>query len=179
MSEVSRLNWGCGDWIEPDWINSDMKEHPGVVAADIRLGLPFEDESFDYCVSIHALPERQLNELVPALQELRRILRPDGVLRLGLPDLDCAIHAYLAEDRDYFLVTDEEAATLGGKLITQLLWYGYSRSLFTFDFIADLLRRAGFQRVERCSFRETSSPFPDIVSLDNRERESLFVEGRR
>ena len=77
------------------------------------------------------------------------------------------------------MIPDEEEATLGGKLITQILWYGYSRSLFTFDFIADLLSKAGFEQVERCTFRQTSSAFPEIVALDNRERESLFVEAHR
>jgi hypothetical protein len=49
------LNWGCGDWIVPGWVNSDVKEGEGVVACDIREGLPFESDCFDYVVSIHAL----------------------------------------------------------------------------------------------------------------------------
>lgn len=179
VAVADRLNWGCGSWVEPGWVNSDLKEGPGVVAADIRSGLPFEDAAFDYVVSIHALPELHLGELVPALAELRRVLRPHGVVRLGLPDLEQAARAYLAGDHSYFVVPDEDERTLGGKLVTQLLWYGYSHSLFTLDFVTDLLHRAGFERVERCAFRETSSSFPEIVDLDNRERESLFVEAYR
>ncbi len=41
---------------------------------------------------------------------------------------------------------------------------------------SELLLRAGFRRVARCAFRLTSSGYGDIVELDNRERESLFVE---
>jgi SAM-dependent methyltransferase len=175
-AKEDRLNWGCGGWVEPGWINSDIKEGSGIVSADILSGLPFADGRFSYVVSIHALPELQLNELVPALKELRRVLQPHGVLRIGLPDLERAVQAYLAGDRSYFVIPDEEESTLGGKLITQLLWYGYSRSLFTFDFVADRLRKAGFGRVERCGYRQTTGPFPEIVDLDNRERESLFVE---
>ena len=37
--------------------------------------------------------------------------------------------------------------------------------------------RAGFTDVRRCAFRQTASRYPDIVSLDDRERETLFVEG--
>jgi hypothetical protein len=58
----------------------------------------------------------------------------------------------------------------------QLLWYGYSRSLFTYDFIRELLVKAGFIQVTQCRFNETNSPYPGIVELDNREAESLFVE---
>jgi hypothetical protein len=66
--------------------------------------------------------------------------------------------------------------TLSGKLIVQLTWYGSVRTPFTWEFARELLLRAGFRRVARCAFRLTSSRYGDIVELDNRERESLFVE---
>jgi hypothetical protein len=31
----------------------------------------------------------------------------------------------------------------------------------------------------RCDYRRTASPFREIVDLDNRERESLFVEAEK
>jgi SAM-dependent methyltransferase len=174
---VRRLNWGCGEHPDPGWINSDVKVAPGIdITCDIRAGLPLDDASFDYIVSIHALPELPLADQVGALRELRRVLKPGGVLRLGLPDLDKGIEAYLNNDRDYFLVPDEDATTIGGKLVTQLLWYGWSRSLFTHDFTEELLRQAGFGEIFACSFRETKNRFPEIVELDSRERESFFVE---
>ena len=115
----------------------------------------------------------------PALQELRRVLKPGGVLRLVLPDLERGIRAFLAGDRDYFAVPDEDARSLGGKLAVQLTWYGYSRSLFTYDFVEELLSKAGFVKAIRCSYRQTASRFREIVDLDNRERESLFVEAEK
>jgi SAM-dependent methyltransferase len=172
-----RLNWGCGMDPPPGWITSDRKEGPGIqLSCDILEGLPLESDSVDYAVSIHALPELPLAHLVPALTELRRVLRPEGVLRLALPDLVRGVRAYLDGDRDYFLVPDEDAGSIGGKLVTQLLWYGYTRSLFTADFAEELLRSAGFSSVTHCAFGETRSSFAEIVELDNRERESLFVE---
>jgi hypothetical protein len=104
---------------------------------------------------------------------------PGGVLRLGLPDLERAMDAYRSGDRDYFLVPDEDARSLGSKLVVQLIWYGYSRSLFVYDFVEELLLDAGFSSVTRCGFRETASGHADIVELDDREAESLFVEAVR
>jgi SAM-dependent methyltransferase len=174
---VRRLNWGCGTEPSAGWINSDQKQAPGVdLTCDILDGLPLEDDSIDYAVSIHALPELPLDRLVPALRELRRVLRPGGVLRLALPDLERGFRAYVEGERDYFLVPDDAARSLGGKLVTQLLWFGYARSLFTADFIEELLQKAGFDEIVHCRFMETSSGFAEIVELDNRERESLFVE---
>lgn len=175
--DIKRLNWGCGDSGQPGWINSDLKDGPGIdITADIRHGLPLDSGSLDYIVSIHALPMISYPDLVPALGELRRLLSPGGVLRLGLPDLDRGIQAYLRRDPDYFLVPDDVVQSYGGRFVVHMLWYGYSVTLFTADFIEELLLQAGFRRVENCAFRETRSCHPDIVELDNREQESLFVE---
>jgi predicted SAM-dependent methyltransferase len=175
--EVKRLNWGCGDEPEPGWINSDVKKRPWIdLPCDIRDGLPLADDSIDYAVSIHALPEIPYPDLVPVLRELRRVLKRGGVLRLALPDLDKAIEAYLTRDEDYFLIPDEDAETISSKFVVQTVWYGYSRSLFTHDFIEEILRKAGFAEVVRCGYRQTPSRFGEIVALDSREKESLFVE---
>jgi predicted SAM-dependent methyltransferase len=181
LQKPRRLNWGCGTEPEPGWINSDIKEDPTVdISCDILQGLPLEEGSIEYAVSIHALPELRHPDLVPALMELRRVLAPGGVLRLSLPDLDRAIEAYRGGDRQYFhLIPDEDARALGSKLITQMLWYGYSKSLFTYDFAAELLERAGFRQIERCGFRQTASRFEEIVALDNRPEESFFVEATK
>lgn len=175
-----RLNWGCGDHIAPGWINTDIKEADGVdLVADIRDGLPIASGALDYAVSIHALPELPLSDQVPALAELLRVLRPGGVLRLGLPDLAKGIDAYLRGDHGYFKVEEDDASTPGGRFITHMLWYGYSRTLFTSDFVAELLTKAGFTEIHERPFQVTGSPFPEITTLDNREEESFFMEASR
>jgi predicted SAM-dependent methyltransferase len=177
-SGVRRLNWGCGEQPEPGWLNSDVKDVPGIdIVADVRSGLPLDSGTIDYVTSIHALPELPYPDLVPALKELHRVLKPGGVLRLVLPDLERGIEAFQSGDRSYFHVPDEDARSIGSKFVTQMVWYGYSRSLFVPDFVEELLERAGFRQVVRCEYRQTASPWPEIVELDNRERESLFMEG--
>jgi SAM-dependent methyltransferase len=174
---LTRLHWGCGPITPFGWVNSDIEVAPGVdVVADIRQGLPFPDDHFDYIVSIHVLPELAYRELDPALEELRRVLKPGGVLRLSLPDLDLAIDAYRSKDVDYFLIDDDEVRSLAGKMIVQLLWYGRSRSMFTWEFTKELLERNGFRDITRCVFEQSPSGQPGITELDNRPLESLFVE---
>ncbi len=176
---MRRLNWGCGTEPEPGWINSDIKDGPGIdLSCDAREGLPLDEGSIDYAVSVHALPELAYPDIVPVLKELRRVLKPGGTLRLCLPDLRRGIRAYEAGDADYFKIGDE-VESLGGRFIVHMLWYGYSRTLFTPDFAEELLRKAGFEEVVECSSKVTASRFPEIVELDNREDESLFVEGTK
>lgn len=177
MTGVRKLNWGCGPCIAPGWINSDSVDRPGVdLCCDILEGLPLDSGGIDCIASIHALQDLPYGAIEPALRELWRVLKPGGVLRLGLPDLDKAINAYLAENAAYFYVPDQDAASIGAKLITQIIWYGSVRTPMNFDFIQEWLARSGFHRIVRCAFGVTQSPYPELAGLDNRERESLFVE---
>ena len=173
--EIRRLHWGCGDITPAGWINSDLTELPGVdIACDILEGLPFEDDSVDYIVSNHALPEIELWDQETALRELRRVLKQGGVLRLCLPDLDRAIDAYLNDRWDYFLVQDWE--TISGNFITQVIWHGYNRTPFTYEFAEELVLKAGFREARRVNYRQTASGYPEIVDLDTREHESFYLE---
>lgn len=177
---MRRLNWGCGPQPVPGWLNSDLLTAPGIeLSGDIRDGLALDTGSMCYITSIHALQSLPYLDVVPALQELLRVLEPGGVLRLALPDLDRGIDAYRRNDPAYFYVPDAESSTISGKLIVQMTWYGTNRMLFTFEFAQELLLRAGFGKITRCAYRITASAFPEIVELDNRERESLFVEAQK
>jgi SAM-dependent methyltransferase len=176
-TSIKRLHWGCGSNVVAGWINSDRRSSDSIdITCDIRDGLKLDDESIDYVVSVHALQEVPYADLIPVLGELRRVLKANGVLRLVLPDLDAGIQAYLRGDRNYFLVPDDEIKSIGGKLIIHILWYGHSRTLFTYDFIEEILLKAGFSRVKQCGYKTTESSHGEIVELDNREKESLFVE---
>ena len=176
-AEIKRLNWGCGSWIEPGWINADQKDDPRQeISCDIRDGLPLDDDSIDYAVSIHALPEISYPDLIPVLRELRRVLKPNGVLRLGLPDVDRTIDAYLRGDTGFFQIPDDEVTSHGAKFIVHLIWYGYTRTFFNYEFMEEMLGKAGYRDVRQCGYKQTHSSHLGIIELDNREEESFFVE---
>ena len=175
---VRRLHWGCGSKATAGWINADILKGRGIdISCDIHDGLPLENNSVDYAVGIHALSEIAYSNIVPVLKELHRVLKPGGVLRLALPDMEKALAAYQSGNREYFLIPDKEVASPGGKLIVHLLWYGGNRTLFTADFMEEMMLKAGFQSAQRCAFQQTNCRFGSrIVELDDRPHESLFVE---
>jgi predicted SAM-dependent methyltransferase len=180
MTAPRRLNVGCGPRPPHGWINFDWKPAEGVqLVGDIREGLALDDASIDYAVAIHFLQDLFWPDIPKALAELKRVLKPGGVLRLALPDLDRAIDAYRRGDASYFYVPDEHARRIGSKLVTQIIWYGSVFTPFTWDFAQEVLENAGFSGIRRCGFGQTASPHPEITLLDNRERESLFVEAVR
>jgi SAM-dependent methyltransferase len=177
---VRRLNVGCGPCATPGWINADLSAGDGIdVIGDLRAGLPLASESMDYIVAMHVLQDLPYPDMQTAVAELKRVLVPGGCVRLGLPDLDRAIRAYLAGDHAYFYVPDADATRIGTKLVTQIVWYGSVRTPFTFEYIDELLRRQAFTRIYPCEFGRTRSPYPEITALDNRPRESFFVEAIR
>ena len=177
---TNRLNVGCGPHHMPGWLNADLNVGPGIdLVGDIRTGLSLDTGSIHYVVAMHMLQDLRYPDIPVALRELKRVLMPRGVLRLGLPDLEKAILAYMAGDHGYFLVPDDDARAIGTKLVTQIIWYGSVRTPFTFDCIAELLVRERFRHVRRCAFGQTESIYPEIVHLDNRPRESLFVEAMK
>lgn len=174
---MQRLQFGCGAFPAEGWINTNLAPGPGVdISCDVRTGLPLPPDSIEYIASMHALVELPYLDVVPALRELHRILKPGGVLRLGLPDLDRAIDAYRSGDAGYFSIPDDELASIDGKFVVQMTWYGTNLMMFTVNLARDLLERAGFRAVRRADYRQTTSPFPEIVALDNRPKESFFVE---
>jgi predicted SAM-dependent methyltransferase len=175
---VTWLNLGCGPKPAPGWLNCDLRAAQGVdLRCDLRGGLPLGTASVDAVAGIHLLQDLAWNEVLGALRELHRVLKPGGVLRIAVPDLDKAIHAYLAGDAGYFYVPDRDARSVGAKLVTQVIWYGSVRTPFTRDFLREWMSAAGFSTIAEQPFGESRRP--GLASLDNRRRESLFMEGTK
>lgn len=130
-------------------------------------------------VAMHALQDLPWGDIPHALAELHRVLAPGATLRIGVPDLDRAIDAYRRADGAYFHVPDEDARDCGAKFVTQIIWYGSVRTPFTFGYAREVLHAAGFRDVRRCGFGRTATGDGSIVALDNRPRETLFVEALR
>ncbi len=90
------LNLGCGATFHDHWVNMDFTDHGGkVIAYDLRLGIPFADETFDVVYHSHVLEHfpKAWGEFF--LQECLRVLRPGGLLRVVVPDLENIVRAYL------------------------------------------------------------------------------------
>ncbi|CAG0965524.1 hypothetical protein BURK1_00945 [Burkholderiales bacterium] len=111
---MNLVNFGSGTRPLPGWINVDLdaSNRPDVVA-DLARPLPFADGCADAIFT-----EDFVNQLVPDalhafLSECRRILKPDGVLRVLAPDLRRFARMYLEEpDRLVRIWTDHVGVPL-------------------------------------------------------------------
>jgi len=92
------LNLGCGARFctAADWINIDFQSFsPDVNQYDLKQGIPFEDESVDAVYHSHVLEHFPPAEAIKFLAECRRVLKPGGVIRVVVPDLESIAKAYL------------------------------------------------------------------------------------
>lgn len=105
-----RINLGCGRCFHPDWVNLDSAPgDPGVLPCDVRRPLPFADGSVDAIYSSHLLEHLTADEGAALLAECFRVLKPGGIIRVVVPDLEGIARAYLA--------ALEEAATSGDRTL--------------------------------------------------------------
>jgi len=84
------LNLGCGDDVREGWQNCDLPANP---KADIHLDLedaklPFEDNSVALVTAFHVL--EHVRNFIPLMNEIYRVLQPNGILHMKLPEFPCA-----------------------------------------------------------------------------------------
>lgn len=90
------LNIGCGERFHDDWVNVDVVPYSyAVLAHDAATGLPFPDAAFDAVYHSHVLEHLSPSAAPALLRECRRVLKPGGILRVAVPDLEAACRAYL------------------------------------------------------------------------------------
>lgn len=91
------LNIGCGSVFHPAWINLDINPPLAEVqACDIRRSLPYADRSIDACYSSHVLEHLTQSEAKRLVAECFRVLKPLGVIRIVVPDLEAIVRYYLS-----------------------------------------------------------------------------------
>jgi predicted SAM-dependent methyltransferase len=128
----------------------------------------FPNEAFDYVYSSHVLEHLHPNEARFCLREVHRVLKPGGVLRIAVPDLDRIIKKYVPEHPEAFLEELFEPNQRSAKNMHH--WHYNEFSL------RKSLEDAGFQKIMREAFRRGRCP--DLDRIERRE-ESLFVEAVR
>jgi SAM-dependent methyltransferase len=91
------LNLGCGNRYLPDWINIDfVRTGRGVLTHNLLEGIPFEDDTFDVVYHSHVLEHFGRRQGVFFFGECFRVLKPGGILRVVVPDLEALAIQYLA-----------------------------------------------------------------------------------
>ncbi|MGE5197896.1 MAG: class I SAM-dependent methyltransferase, partial [Deltaproteobacteria bacterium] len=130
MEKSIKINIGSGPQGKPDWVNLDWGMLPilskipfslSLLTAlrvlpksynqpwqsnprlcDCRRCLPFKSESVDYIYSSHFVEHLMRYQALDLFNECKRILKPEGVMRISVPDLKIFTEKYLSRDLKFF-----------------------------------------------------------------------------
>ncbi|MFD2113090.1 methyltransferase domain-containing protein [Thiorhodococcus fuscus] len=115
------LNLGCGGHFHAAWVNVDLvSRHQNVMECNILASLPYEDATFDAVYHSHVLEHLPKWKAPAFLDECLRVLRPGGIMRIAIPDLETICRLYL-ENLDGALAGDTEAAQRYDWMLLELL----------------------------------------------------------
>jgi len=176
------LHLGCGPKYLSGFVNVDANPFQKTdLWLDVRCGLPFASESVDSIYATHMLEHFYHDELAALLSECFRVLKPGGGIRIIVPSLASAIHAFQQNRRDWFDDTfPRHFDSLGGRFSNFVFCDGQHRTAFDFTYLNEMLQKAGFREVEESAegrSRLYGSTVPDFEPRDSRELpHSLYVE---
>ena len=164
-SRERRLHIGAGRESLPGWINIDNQGLKGVdQVLDVRQGLPFADVAAIYAE--HFLEHLSLDEGLGFLKECRRVLRPDGVLRLSTPNLDWVMLTH------YRGATAEDSDARTDCLRLNRAFHAWGHQfLYNRAMLVAALRSAGFAETAFRSYGESDRP-----ELRGLERHETWVD---
>lgn len=93
---MNYLNLGCGRRFHPDWTNINFTSTGlGVIAHNLTQSIPFPDGSQDVVYHSHILEHFSKSHAPTFLKECLRVLKPDGIIRIAIPDLEQIIRSYI------------------------------------------------------------------------------------
>jgi len=168
-----QLHLGSGRSPKPGWVNLDLFGDPTDLVWDLDRPLPFEQSTVDAIFQEHLLEHFTLGKGLALTEECHRVLKPGGVLRIGVPDTAAYARAYVRGGGGPIASARPGRPT--PLLALQEVFYRYGhRTMYDFDTLALVCNAAGFETVEHRRFGDSRlAPCPDS---EHRRRETLYVE---
>lgn len=187
LAKDIRLNLGCASRLLPDYINIDLdtleeirRRYPNIdVPDDLDVyqydifNLPFPDNSVSEVLSESMLEHLSFAEERLFFEEMRRVIKPGGILNFSVPDFEVTVKQWIAAQDDWkdFYRSDPEA-------IKNCHWFGtysygtenrwgylmasifgpqnspgqFHKNAYTVPKIKAILVRIGFREVELSGF---------------------------
>jgi len=166
------------------------EDWPKIRLVDISRELPLSDNSVDFVYCSQALEHFEYWQTENILGEMYRILKPGGIVRVSVPDIDKMVQLYLEENKDN---PSDAARNLN------LLWWGHEKDVKPENFLIklshhfirphqwqynkasmeELLKKVDFRKITLRSFRRGRVPGLKGVELEIHRDHSLFLEAQK
>ena len=160
---------GSGDWLTLD-IN-----HVSDLCWDLRNGIPFPNASVSMIYSSHLFEHLTYKEISKLLSECHRVLIPDGVFSICVPDARKYIIAYIKND-DSFWNSQSSFYEPANNIISRIDYVNYiaymggvHKYMFDEENLVGILKTSGFRNVCLRDFNQD-------VDMIERAGESIYAE---
>jgi len=143
-----KLHLGCGDKHIDGFINIDFRYLPGVDEINnVSILKKYNNNSVDLIYASHVLEHFTRWEYKMVLKRWYDILKPNGILRLGVPDFNSIV--------EYYNKT-KDLRTISGLLYGGQDYVGNTH-YWTWDFetLKNELEEIGFNDIKRYNWKET------------------------
>ena len=144
-----KLNLGCG-WrnFGEDWIHIDGGDYNHLDHSNITK-LEFKNNSVDLTYASHVLEYFDRDEVIPILQEWYRVLKPDGILRLAVPNFRAMVELYLSEEYpiENFLGPLYGKMEMGRDMI-------YHKTTYDWNSLFNLLKKIEFSEIRKYNWED-------------------------
>jgi len=191
--ERTALNIGCFvnmllNTEKTKWINIDvlnLQKYAGqygfnFLQHDATKPMPFPDNSVEWIIAYHFLEHLTREEAQKFLAECKRVLKPNGIIRISVPDADKLVRKYgegSLGDYDFLNVGCRQAETQAQKLWALLL--ENHKAIYDEHSLRTLLEKAGFVNISRQSFNQSSNSELQKEVFDTHANLSLFMEAQK
>ena len=145
-----KFNIGCG-WrnFGKSWIHIDGGDYDHLDSSDIYLK-DYENGSGDLIYASHLIEYFDREEIIPLLKRWKNVLKPNGVLRLAVPDFDVCAKLYTdgKYPLDRFLGVLYGKMPMGDKTI-------YHKTTYDYSSLTALLNEIGMRKVKKYNWEYT------------------------
>jgi predicted SAM-dependent methyltransferase len=178
-----KLNIGCGTDYKKGWINIDNNSDNNIEAGKLDLNwdlmkpLPFPDNSADFIFSEHFFEHFSVEDGQKIMKDLMRILKPGGVMRIAMPDLEWVVNNYLHTP----VVKDPVVKKFGFDFVKtnaewmnmSFRWWGH-KWLYDWEELKRRINEAGYTKVKRAKMGQSSHK--ELKNLEIRDESFLIAE---
>lgn len=155
---------------------------------ELTKALPFAANSVHAIYASHVLEHLYLDEATAAIKECHRVLKPGSVLRLVVPNLRYYCQSYLANstpdaaerlNRELLFRHTCRPKTLIGRMYAALTDFHSHKFMYDPEYLAEVVKRAGFIEVEERQFLVSRIPELSEVEKSSRVSETagFAIEG--
>ncbi len=160
-----KLHLACGPVHLDGWTNIDLDSPMADRRLDLRRPLPYRSQTVSTIFCEHFIEHIKRDEAREFLRECRRVLAPDGTVRLSTPDLKWLVAKYQSGEVDHWKDVGWICTSPCQLLNEAMRLWGHKWVYDEADLHA-VLAEAGFANCRNVAWRE--SEVPELQNLESR-----------